>query len=240
MDESREPLTFEQPEPQIQLPVPPPPRGEEPWEGDTRPPMPAEPRELPSTSPQQLSSDVAGDSNLERLAATIAAGFAEVLGEFRDKLSLDRFKEDQITRLHEEVQTFRNDLVLRIVRQVLQGLIRLHDDMGKVLASLRERPSEELTPEQLFQQIEGFRDDVELLLGQHGVERFEAAVEEFDPRRQTALRTVPAGDPAQVGRIAERLRPGFEQGETLLQKERVAVFAASSRTNEKAKEEMVP
>jgi molecular chaperone GrpE (heat shock protein) len=177
---------------------------------------------------------------LERLESAIHAGFAEILGEFRDKLALDRFKEEQITKLHEEVQAFRNDLVLRTVRQVLQGLIRLHDDLGKVTASMRLRPAEEQTPERFFQQLSGFQDDVELLLGQHGVEKFEAAGDEFDPRRQTALRTVPAGDSGQVCSIAERLRPGFEQGEALLQKERVAVFAATSGTNDKAKEEIVP
>jgi hypothetical protein len=31
-----------------------------------------------------------------------------------------------------------------------------------------------------------------------------------------------------VGRIADRLRPGFEQGDRLLQKERVAVWAAAA------------
>ena len=113
-------------------------------------------------------------------------------------------------------------------------MIRLHDNLGKVAASLRQKPAEELTPERFFKLLEGFQDDVEMLLDQHGVEKFEAGGEEFDPRRQTASFNVPTGDPARVGRIAERLRPGFEQGEALLQKERVAVFAATSGTNEKS------
>jgi molecular chaperone GrpE (heat shock protein) len=236
MDNPVDPVAFEPPTREVwDGPPPPYPPGGDP---SVLPPQPPVEREVPDAPAPPDNSDGTLGSAAERLETLIATGVSSILGEFRDKLALDRFKEDQITRLHEEVQAFRNDLVLRTVRQVLQGLIRLHDDMGKVAASLRERPAEELTPERVFQQIEGFRDDVELLLGQHGVERFEAAVEEFDPRRQTALRTVPAGDPAQVGRIAERLRPGFEQGETLLQKERVAVFAATSGTNEKAKEEI--
>lgn len=238
MDNPADPVAFEPPvrEAWDGPPTPYPPGGDP----SVLPPQPPLEREVPDSPALPDNSDGTLGSTVERLETLIATSVSSILGEFRDKLALDRFKEDQITRLHEEVQAFRNDLVLRTVRQVLQGLIRLHDDMGKVLAALRERPAEELTPERLFRQIEGFQDDVELLLGQHGVERFEAAVEEFDPRRQTAMRTVPAGDPAQVGRIAERLRPGFEQGETLLQKERVAVFAATSGTNEKAKEEMVP
>ena len=231
MDNPVDPVAFE-----------PPPR--EAWDGPPPPyppggdpsilPPPPPPREVPDSPAPSDNSDGTLGSAVERLESVFATGVSSILAEFRETFALDRFKEGQIDKLHEEVQAFRNDLVLRTVRQVLQGLIRLHDDMGKVLASLREHPTEELTSERLFQQIEGFQDDVELLLGQHGVERFEATVEEFDPRRQTALRTVPAGDPAQVGRIAERLRPGFEQGETLLQKERVAVFAAICGTNEKA------
>lgn len=191
----------------------------------------------PAASPEPSAAPAA---TLERLELAVAAGFAEVLGEFRDKLALDRFKEEQIDKLHQEVQAFRNDLVLRTVRQVLQGVIRLHDNLGKVAASLRQKPAEELTPERFFKLLAGFQDDVEMLLGEHGVEKFEVSGEEFDPRRQTAARTVQTDDPAQAGRIAGRVRPGFEQGETLLQKERVAVFAATGGTNEKAKEEMVP
>ena len=215
--------TFDGPiAPEVEMVVPP--TWETPAEEET-----ASPRAGQDT-PVEAAAPAAA---LERLELAVTAGFAEVLGEFRDKLALDRFKEDQITKLHEELQTFRNDLVLRTIRQVLQGVIRLHDNLGKVAASLRQKPAEELTPERFFKLLEGFQDDVEMLLDQHGVEKFEAGGEEFDPRRQTASFNVPTGDPARVGRIAERLRPGFEQGEALLQKERVAVFAATSGTNEK-------
>ena len=173
------------------------------------------------------------DVAIERLETTVAAGFAGVLQEFRDKLALDRFKEEQITRLHEELQDYRNDLISRTARQILQGLIRLHDSLGKVSASLRQKPAEELTPERFFQQLEGFQDDVELLLGQHEVEKFEVPGEDFDPRRQTAVRPVATDDSTQVGRIAERVRSGFQSGETLLQKERVAVYAAANGANAK-------
>jgi molecular chaperone GrpE len=173
------------------------------------------------------------DLALARLETALVAGFADVLQEFRDKLALDRFKEEQITRLHDELQDYRSDLISRTARQILQGLIRLHDDLGKVTASLRQRPAEELTPELFFKQLEGFQDDVELLLGQHEVEKFEIPREEFDPRRQTSVKTLYTEDSTQVGRIAERVRSGFQQGETLLQKERVAVYAAANGANAK-------
>ena len=173
------------------------------------------------------------DAALAGLKEAMATGFAVVLRQLRDAQAEACFKEDQVTRLHEELQAHRSDLAGRPVRQLLHGLIRLHDDLGKVVAALRRQPPEELTPERFFQQLAGFEDDLELLLGQHGVARFEASGDSFDPRRQTTPRTVPTDDPAQVGQVAERLRPGFEQGETLLQKERVAVYVAS-HPNDKA------
>jgi molecular chaperone GrpE (heat shock protein) len=172
------------------------------------------------------------ETALDRIEATVAVGFTELLQEFRDKLALDQFKEDQIARLHEELQAYKADFIQKTAREILQGLIRLHDDLGKTAVSLRQKPVEELTPERFFQQFAGFQDDIELLLGQHGVERVEAEGEAFDPRRQTALRTVATEDLNRVGRVAERLRPGFEQGQVLLQKERVAVYVLVNGQND--------
>jgi molecular chaperone GrpE len=170
---------------------------------------------------------------LERLETSITAGLGDLLREVHEKAALDRFREEQIDRLHAELQAYKNDLVSKTARQLLQGLVRLHDDLARSVAVLRQKPPEELTPETLFRQLADFQDDIELLLGQHGVERFAEIGETFDPHRQTVARTVPTDDPGQVGRIADRVRPGFEQGETLLQKERVAVYIAPNATNSK-------
>ena len=197
------------------------------------PPTEGEPAVLAVQAPPPLEAGAsetppAGETpshELTLLKQAVGEGFAAIMNEFRDKLALDLFKEEQITKLHDELQSYKSDIDSRTTRQILLGVIRLHDDLGRVATSLRQLPAEELTPERLCGQLEGFQDDVELLLGQHSVVRFADSGEEFDPRRQTALRTAPAAAPELVGRIAARLRPGFEQGETVLQKERVAVFA---------------
>ncbi len=163
---------------------------------------------------------------LERLETTVADGFAGVLQAFADKLAYDEAKERQITRLHDELQEHRRDLVAKTKRPVIQGLVRLHDDLGKVVAALHRKPAEELTAERFFRALDGFADDLELLLAQHGVEPFTLPGETFDPRRQTAIRTEAADDPEKAGVVAARLRPGFAEGESVLQKERVAVYAA--------------
>jgi molecular chaperone GrpE len=194
------------------------------------------PPSTPSGDPEPADpgGELAAAEALTRLETTMAAGLADILQEIREKAAVDHFREEQVDRLHAELQTYKNDLVSKQARLLIQGIVRLHDDLGKAVAALRQKPPEELTPETLFRHLADFQDDLELLLGQHGVERFQTLGEELDPRRQTVARTVPTDDPGRAGRIAERVRPGFEQGEKLLQKERVAVWVISNGANDKA------
>jgi molecular chaperone GrpE (heat shock protein) len=163
-----------------------------------------------------------------QLEKHVSAETGKILQAFTEKLAFDRFKEDQVAQLHSELQQHREGMLERATRPLLNAVIRVHDNLGKVVASLRTRPPEELTPERTFRVLDGFREDLELLLSQHGVEPFDPLDDRFDPRLHTALRTVQADDAALAGRIAERLRPGFSHGEALLQKARVAVFTAQS------------
>jgi molecular chaperone GrpE (heat shock protein) len=182
------------------------------------------------------SAEVPGGADiataLARVEAAVAAGFVDLLRELQERSTLDRFKEEQVARLHEELQAYRSDLVSQAARQLLLGIIRLHDDLGKMISLLRQRPAAELTPELFFRQFAEVQDDVEILLGQHGVNCFETAGDAFDPHRQTALRTVLTADLGQVGRVAERIRPGFAKGEMLLTKERVAVYVTDHGRND--------
>lgn len=164
---------------------------------------------------------------LQRLERSLEDGLADLQRSFQDKLAYDRAKDQQISRLHDELQEHKLDLLGRAKRPLLHGLIRFHDDLGKVIASLRRKPEEDLTAERLFQVLEGFREDLEMLLGQNGVETFQTPGESFDPTRQTSLKTEPTTEESRVGTIAARLRPGFNEGEVLLQRERVAVYVLS-------------
>jgi molecular chaperone GrpE (heat shock protein) len=146
--------------------------------------------------------------------------------EFLARAAQDDFRERQIDRLHAEVQEHRSDLLGQLERPVLLGLIRLHDDLGRTAEALRRRDPATLTVETVLSAFEGFQEDIELLLGQHQVERYETPEVRFDPRRQTAVRTLAAPEAEHVGAVAQRVRPGFVRGDFTLQKERVAVYAA--------------
>jgi molecular chaperone GrpE len=148
---------------------------------------------------------------------------------FDDRLAYDRFKEEQVDRLHAELQEYKRDLLARVSRPLLSGVIRIHCDLGRTVASLRDRPPEALAAEELSGALDDVRDDLEVLLEQHGVEPFEVPGDRLDPERQTVARTVTTADPERVGQIAERVRPGFVQGATLLQREKVAVYVGGAQ-----------
>ena len=51
--------------------------------------------------------------SLSRLEDQVTKGVGDILRTFQDKLAFDRFKEEQITRLHEELQ--RRDCSIKMV-----------------------------------------------------------------------------------------------------------------------------
>src|SRR5436190_1549674 len=61
-------------------------------------------------SPGENSEAAAGLARLEDL---FTMGLAEILKAFQDKLAFDQFKEDQITRLHDELQGYKSDLLAK-------------------------------------------------------------------------------------------------------------------------------
>lgn len=170
------------------------------------------------------SKTTEGGEQLDAIEKAIAAGVERVLNAFEAKLAYDATKQLQVDRLHEELQQYRADLIARTTRPLVQGMIRLHDDIGKLLTALQSKPTDELSPQRFFALLEGLQGDVEILLGQNGVAAYREPAGPFNPRRQRALRKVGTDEAALVGTIAESIRPGFEQGSEVLEKERVATF----------------
>lgn len=178
-------------------------------------------RSCPSVPPKpEEAGDVA-----TRLEGCVQAGVARVLEAFEHKLAYDAAKQRQIDLLHEELQQHRSDAISRASRPLVHGVIRLHDDIGKLVASLREKAHAELSPERFLALLEGLQEDVELVLSQNGIAAFRETGNALDLRRQRVLRKVPTSDSSLADKVAESLRPGFEQRGEVLEKERVAAYA---------------
>lgn len=164
------------------------------------------------------------DDPLATVMRKIDDGVDGILAAFEAKLAYDATKQAQIDRLHEELLQHRSDLIARTARPLVHGMIKLHDDMGKLLAALRTKSADELTPERFFSLLGGLQEDVEILLSQNGVAAYREPSSPFDPRRQRVLKKVSTSEESLAGTVAESLRPGFERGAEILEKERVATY----------------
>jgi molecular chaperone GrpE len=171
------------------------------------------------------------DSEAERLIdlqAMLSNLEERLLDAFDQKLAFDAFKEKQIDRLHEEVQGYKADLLLKAARPLIAAMIKLHADAGRLIGGIRNEDPTKLTVERIIGMFAAFRDEIKDLLAAQGVEAFHAAVDDdrFDARRQSSVGLVGTSNPELVGRIAEIVQPGFEQGSTMLSKEKVKIYSA--------------
>lgn len=180
----------------------------------------------PSASSAEVLDSIRGWK--EELAGRLAP--LDALGKRLDQLqaTLDRdaraesTREKVVDRLHHELQQYKDDLLLKVLRPVFVDLIQLHDDMGKMIDAQGPTEGE---ASRLLDLIRGFQQGVEDILYRQGVEPFSVEESAFDPRRQRAVQTVATDDPALNKTIAGRHRKGFLASEKVIRPEIVSVYA---------------
>jgi len=141
---------------------------------------------------------------------------------FEREIRAEATREKVVDRLHAELQQYKQDLLLNVLRPVFVDLIQLHDDIGKIVESRQEIDGES---GQLVELMRGFQQGIEDILYRQGVEPFLNEGEAFDPRRQRAIATAPTEDPAANKTIAARHRKGYRAGEKIIRPEIVSVYA---------------
>jgi molecular chaperone GrpE len=142
---------------------------------------------------------------------------------FEREIRAEETREKVVDRLHAELQEYKQDMLLNVLRPVFIDLIQFHDNIGKMVAT-QPVAAENAEAQQLLNALRGFQQEIEDILYRQGVEPFQEEGDAFDPRRQRAATTVPTDDPALVKTIAARLRKGFKAGEKVIRPEVVSVF----------------
>ncbi len=163
-------------------------------------------------------------TRLEAAVRSLARETEELRTAVETGQARERFLERQIDKLHAEVQAHKTGLLQKLQRPYVMGLVQLHDGLGRVAEHLNAVPDKVYSADEAAALLTGFQEDVELLLEQNAVRMFREPGEIFVPARQTSLQTVPTQDPADIGRIARKVRPGFETEETVVRKELVCVY----------------
>jgi molecular chaperone GrpE len=192
----------------------------EPLEMLPQPPQPSQPLAVPAVEPKP--APVGETTETVLLLQRTLQRLQRLEDKFDSKIRNDESREAIVDRLHAEVQEYRADLLLKVLKPVLLDLIALHDDIGKIVA-LAAAPNSDLE-KRLLHQVQGFQKDIEDILYRHGVEQYRCPGNEFDPRRQRAARTMPAPHPDLESKVTDRLRVGFACGEKVLRPEHVVVL----------------
>jgi molecular chaperone GrpE len=140
-------------------------------------------------------------------------------------------RERVIDRLHAELQEYKQDLLLKVQRPIFIDLIQLHDDIGKMIEAQSQSQWQSATdagPQGALDArgtLESIQTGIEDILYRQGVEPFVRDGNEFDPRRQRAISTVPTEDLTLAKTVAARLRKGFQAGDKVIRPEIVTVYA---------------
>lgn len=155
---------------------------------------------------------------LGAFARRLDGGLAEVRALVDRDRRAEESREKVVDRLHAELQDYKNDLLLKLLRPIFLDLIQLHDDLGKRAEVLGEGATSAL--------LRDYQQGIEDILYRQGVEPFEASDEWFDAKRQRVVSTVPTDEVELNKRIAARIRRGFTSGEKVIRPELVSVYAA--------------
>lgn len=167
--------------------------------------------------PSDLQLDALLRTEFERLGSELGRRLDELSARLDRESRAEETREKVVDRLHAELQEYKNDLLLRVMKPIFLDLIQLHDDLGK--------RAEALGDERIGTILAEYQQAIEDILYRQGVEPFEQDDGPFDPRKQRAVSTVPTEDPGQNKRIAARVRKGFVSGDKIIRPEMVTVYA---------------
>lgn len=131
---------------------------------------------------------------------------------------------DRALRLQAEMDNYRKRQQ-RIAQQeaqasqerLLRDMLSVADNLDRTLAAAPQQPGGRVaadgrTDEGLRRGVELTRDDLLRVLARHGLERFEALGEPFDPAWHEAVHVVPARAlGVEPGTVVEQVQPGYRK-----------------------------
>lgn len=131
-------------------------------------------------------------------------------------------KDEQINKLHNELQFYKEDHASRFVNQVMKAVIKVRKDMLKRVSSTAWV---EMSAAELQREYEYVLDDLTDLLEQQNVDPYETAHgEPFDPARHQVQKLEVTDDPALDKCIKCSVSEGYTKGGKVFIVERVVAY----------------
>jgi molecular chaperone GrpE len=153
----------------------------------------------------------------------IAQAVSQLRMDFDTKIKYDESKDRTINALHQELQDYRADIVLKHQRPLVNDLISLYDDLGRMVAE--GGASEHLADIQA---------DIETMLARNGIDSYEMPQDTFEGAFQRVQQVVATDQPDLDRRTAARVRRGFRYGERVIRPELVDIYRYTPPADEPA------
>ncbi len=186
-------------------------------------------------------SDVA---ELQQLVSESAANVTNVLHDLHEKFDgirseIARLRTDEavLSELHERNRALSEEFHERhVLTPLFLMLIGIADRCGQRIAEAAEaqQKCEESGNRTVMHALEYIRQDrradlieLENLLANYGVERFETPGERFDPSTQRCAKQVNTDDSSSRGLIDCRLLPGYRRDGRVIRQECVSVYVSA-------------
>lgn len=192
---------------------------------ETKPLRTVEP-DSPPAPPTVEPPGIPAVLELVRVLGDQVNGRLEVIQAMVEReLRAEMTRERVVDRLHAELQEYKQDLLMKVMRPVFVDLIQLHDEIGK-MEDLRHDAAGDADPEidTVGPLLDSIRTGIEDILYRQGVEPFQHEQGSFDARRQRAVTTVTTDDPELNKTVAARIRQGFQAGDKVIRPELVSVY----------------
>ena len=179
------------------------------------------------------TSDEKGSVNLGQfstLLSPIGAGITEAMrrferleSAFETKLACDAHQQSIIDRLHAELQTHKDGLVLNLLQPMALDLISAVDDVGKTIDRQFSAP-ESATSTNLLNCLVGLREELEIILERYGFVGSVSEGDEFNPQFQRIARRVDTPDASLDRKIERRIGKGYSYEGRPIRPELVALY----------------
>jgi molecular chaperone GrpE (heat shock protein) len=144
--------------------------------------------------------------------------------EFLSKLKNDSHKDKLIDLLHQELQSYKSDLIKKHVQSMAVDVIKIIDDLRKISEHYQAISPNNLDPEKLLRLLTRIPDDLEDIFFYQGVKPFFCSGNEFDATRQRVLKRVATTNSSLDNKVAKSLKPGYELDNKVIRPEIVAVY----------------
>jgi molecular chaperone GrpE len=191
-------------------------------------------REISTDLPAKIEFQSSDDNSvfIQQAINTMMQSISRLQADFETKIKYDESKDRTIDAMHRELQNYREDLSLKILRPLILDIVSLYDDLN--LLDRKYSESEQSVKVGKFtSDLKTFATDIEEIVSRYSFEFYQVDSDRFDRSLQTTQKVVNTDNPHLDKQTIDRIRPGLRYGDRVVRPELVTAYryVAPSQSN---------